>query len=162
MKRVAASLLASSIDRLSRVGAWVATIAVIMMMLMVTLEVILRYFFRTSTLAADEFGGYFLVVVVFMGAAYTLRMGGHVKVEVLTSRLSLNTRYFLYVATSVLTALVCIPLVWQAWKLVMTSYSSGITSGTIMNTPQSIPQAFIGIGLSLLVLQAAVQIFKKS
>ncbi len=44
-------------------------------------------FFKTSTMVSDEFSAYFMVFSVFLGLAYTLKEGKHIKITLITSRI---------------------------------------------------------------------------
>jgi TRAP-type C4-dicarboxylate transport system permease small subunit len=61
---------------------------IFLMMWLVLIEVVSRYAVRKPLRVSDEFSAYMYVAAVFIGAAYTWKERGHVRIEVLTSRLS--------------------------------------------------------------------------
>ena len=63
-----------------------ATIVLILMVL-VTADVTGRYLFSKPVPMTYEVGAFMLVFVVFLGMAYTQRMGAHIRVEFVTLRL---------------------------------------------------------------------------
>ena len=71
---------------LSKLGSWISGIAIMIMIFLITLEVVGRKLFGFSTLVSDEFSGYLLVVITFMGAAYTLKTKGFTRMEVIYNR----------------------------------------------------------------------------
>lgn len=54
---------------------------------LVLAEVVTRYFFNRPLGLADEFGGYALVAITFLGLAYTLKEKAHVRVTMVVDRL---------------------------------------------------------------------------
>ena len=48
-------------DRLARLGRTVSSALLILMVILINVEVLGRYFFKVSTLIADEYSAYFFV-----------------------------------------------------------------------------------------------------
>lgn len=63
---------------------------VLMFVLManVTYDVIMRYFFRTGSIAMQELEWHFFAMVFLLGISYALKIDGHVRVDVIYDRLS--------------------------------------------------------------------------
>ena len=139
-------------NRIAGTGVVVAGVAVLLMVALVTVEVISRYFLRRSTLIADEYAGYLLVVVTFGGLAYTLRTEGHIRVDFVTNRLPAGVRRLLFGIGGVLGAIFVTILAWQSWQLVQTSIGNSERALTVIRTPLWIPQLVIPIGLVLFLI----------
>lgn len=84
------------VDRLNEWVGWLAALLILPSIAIALYEVVMRYFFNSPTIWVNEsvlilFGFYFL-----LGGSYTLRHGGHVRVDVLLlalpppARLALN------------------------------------------------------------------------
>ena len=71
---------------LGRMVAW----ATLLMVLITFLVVMLRYLFDTGWIAMQESVTYLHAAVFMLGAAYTLKHGGHVRVDIFYQRLSLR------------------------------------------------------------------------
>jgi TRAP-type C4-dicarboxylate transport system permease small subunit len=54
---------------------------------MVAYAVVMRYVFNSAPTWVDDSVGFILVGIVMLGAATTLRQGGHINVDMLTDRL---------------------------------------------------------------------------
>ena len=54
---------------------------------MVAYAVVMRYVFNSAPTWVDDSVGFILVGIVMLGAATTLRQGGHINVDMLTERL---------------------------------------------------------------------------
>lgn len=158
MPRRVGSSIVSLVNWLSRVGGFVAMGAILGMTGVIVLEVIMREFFRRSTLVADELGGYALAVVAFMGLAYTLQKQGHIRITLLSGRLPPKTQYILELCTCALSLVASILLTRWVWHFIADNYSVGTVSFSVLYTPQYIPQLFMGIGISMLSLQLAINL----
>jgi TRAP-type C4-dicarboxylate transport system permease small subunit len=154
-------LVSKLVDRLSSIGGSIAAIAVVVATLLIAVEVIARKLFNWSTLLADEAGGYLLAVTVFMALAYTKKKGGHVNVDIFTNRLSPKTQRLLDLYTLVLSLVASIILAWLAWRLVTESYVLAATAPTVLALPLFIPQLFMSIGISILVMQLAIDLLNQ-
>ncbi len=143
---------------LTNLGLWISGIAVLFMIFLITLEVAGRKLFGFSTLVADEFSGYLLVVTTFMGGAYTLTTKGFTRMEVIYNRFKGGSRWMIDLAFNLVSLVFLMIVDYWAWVHVLSSYRSGLTSISIFQTPLYIPQLFMGIGVTFLVLQVMLEI----
>jgi TRAP-type C4-dicarboxylate transport system permease small subunit len=143
---------------LTNLGLWISGVAVLFMVFLITLEVAGRKLFGFSTLVADEFSGYLLVVTTFMGGAYTLKTKGFTRMETIYNRFKGGSRWLIDLAFNVVSLLLLIIVGYWLWVHILSSYRSGLTSISIFQTPLYIPQLFMGIGVTLLVFQVVLEI----
>jgi len=71
-------------ERVGSVTSWLTTL----MVLVVCYDVFTRYFLRSSSVAVQELEWHIFAVIFLIGAAYTLKCEGHVRVDVFYSRMS--------------------------------------------------------------------------
>ena len=64
--------------------SWLSTILV----LVVCYDVFTRYFLRKSSVGVQELEWHIFAVLFLLGAAYTLKLDGHVRVDVIYTQLS--------------------------------------------------------------------------
>merc|ERR1711916_395132 len=64
----------------------ITAIAMVLMILNVFYDVVMRYFFRTGSIAMQEMKWHLFSVIILLGVAYTLKEDGHVRVDVLYDR----------------------------------------------------------------------------
>lgn len=146
-------MILNLIERLSTAGMYVSGIGVFIMSILITIEILGRYFFGFSLLVVDEWSGYLLVMVTFLGLAYTMQTKGFLQIEFLLNRLSRRKRN-LFNLFLILLALVYSFII--GWKLILytwSNYSAGTVSVSISQTPLYIPQLFMPLGVALLILQ---------
>ncbi|MCC8193681.1 MAG: TRAP transporter small permease, partial [Deltaproteobacteria bacterium] len=99
-----------------------------------------------------ETGSYLLAASWFLAAGFTLRTSGHVRISILTAKLPpALARPMDILATA--GGLVICTVVWLAiMQLFIDSVTFNKTSFTPMQTPLWIPQSFVVIGATLLLL----------
>jgi len=113
-----------------RAVAWLATILV----LVTGLVVLLRYAFQTGSIALQESLIYINALLFTLGAAFTLRHDGHVRVDIFYSRMSRRNRSLVDTAGTLLFLFpVCGFILWSSWDYVALSWrireGSAETSG---------------------------------
>jgi len=159
-ERQSINWLLSLIDKVSVIFGYISGGFVFLMMVIIGYDVVMRHIFNDPTIWADEVSCYLLVGVTFLGAAYTLTMGGHIHVETLVVRLNPKTRQRLEFVTAVLSLAFLVVLTRQNYWLVKDSFVSTKISATLLRTPLYIPQLLIAVGLTWLCLQLLVHILR--
>jgi TRAP-type C4-dicarboxylate transport system permease small subunit len=148
------------IDLLSMLGGVGAAVSVFMLCLLIMVSVIARYVFNSPFLYVDEIASYLMVSLVFLGLAYTLKEGGHIRVEMIVDRLSYKTRSVLGIMTGV------IALLWAFFVLIGVTniwlrYFNGRVRGYgTLQAPLWMPALPLVIGGAFLLLQVLAEIFK--
>ena len=151
-----------AIDRLSdltgRLVSWIT-----LLMVVVTCAVVLaRYVFGIGSIALQESVMYMHGIVFMLGIAFTLKEQGHVRVDVLHEKLSLQARTMIDIAGAILFLLpVSIFIFWTsldyvgfAWSLQESSAQPGGLPGVYLI------KTLIPIMAALLALQGVAEIMK--
>lgn len=149
----------SAIDKSSIIMSRVTAVMLVFMMALITTEVIFRLF-GLSTRVADEFSGYLMVILTFWGTAEVARRERHIRVTVLTERMSARVQRWLARLCNVLGLILLALLLYAAGLLAMGSFNSGAITTGVFQIKRYIPQAAIPIGLFFATLQLANQIVK--
>lgn len=102
--------------------------------------------------SAAEFTGFFLVAAAFLGLAYTLRAGGHIRVSLLIRRLGGRRRRWFEAWCLGSGTLLCGYFAWHAILLVRDSLAFGEMSYGIIAVPLWIPQTGMALGLVVLTI----------
>jgi TRAP-type mannitol/chloroaromatic compound transport system permease small subunit len=150
--------LMSMIDKVNdRVGKLLSYFLFLFFVLLL-MEVILRYFFNSPTVWANElaqmlFGGY-----AILAGGYIMRTGGHVNVDILYSRLSRKSRAGLDVVTSLLFFLFCAMLLIYGGSLAWDSLSRFEHSQSAWNPPLYPAKLMIPLAAVLLLLQGLAKL----
>lgn len=112
----------NAIDKLTEgIGKTIAWLTLIMM-LVTCLVVLLRYGFNIGSIALQETVTYLHAIVLLMGAGYTLKHNGHVRVDILYQRFSYKIQAWIDLLGTLLFLFpVCIFIIWFSWDYVASS-----------------------------------------
>lgn len=143
--------IATVINQACRAAGILALIFLLAMMVLVVLDVFLRYFFNNPILGSIELVEYFMVVAGFLGIAWCAVKGGHVKVDMLLSRLPPRAQAIIDSITLILTMTV-VPLVsWQGFA--QARHAQLVKSASdILEIPDYPFYLVVGISYALLFL----------
>jgi TRAP-type transport system small permease protein len=145
--------VAKLIDRLSSAGGVISGICILLMSGLILLEIVLRSLTGASILICEEYAAYLLVAFGSMALAYTFKSEGHIRVDLILSKLSPRKREIVDLLCTAAGFVVFTYMVFQAWGQVHGSYLSGETSMYYSKTPLWVPQASIFVGTVLMALQ---------
>lgn len=128
----------------------------------VSMDVVLRNLGMGSLPWIVQTSEYVVLWVPFLTAAWLLRRGGHVTVDLVSSRLSDTSRHRLYLAVMVVCLVVVAALTYIAAGSVWTSY----TRGTVIRGPVTVPRwvvhSVVPVGLGLMTLEFARLILRSA
>ena len=123
---------------------------------------IVRKLFDTSSNAWLELQWYLFGAVFMLAAAYVLQRNGHVRIDVVSSRLGAHARHWIDLFCHVLMLLpLVLIMIWLSWPFFLDSYRSGESSanaGGLIIWPSKL---FVLLGFVLLLLQAVSEIIKR-
>ncbi len=131
------------------------------MALIITVDVLGRATLGKSTLVAHEISGYSLVAIVFLGLAYTLHTERHIKIELLTRRLSARQQQQLEVIVLIASLIFIVWFTWATSVPVKVNYIQQHTSITYMHTPMWVPYLFVPLGAAMLAIGLLFEVIEK-
>lgn len=139
------------IDVVGRCTSWIALAIVLLM----ATNVLLRYFFRTGSVWAQELEWHLLVPLILFGMSYALRHGEHVRVDIVYARFPERTRRIVDLVSALLAIAISILVIWLSLNYVEQAYV--IDEGS--PDPGGLPHRFllkglIPVGFALLLLQS--------
>jgi TRAP-type C4-dicarboxylate transport system permease small subunit len=144
----------------SQLCGFVAAAMIAAGVLVVCHMVFVRYVLNHNTIWQTDFTIYCLVAATFVGSPYVLMTRGHVNVDVLPHYLGPRARYWLAVASGIVTLAFAVVLAvltsqfwWEAWE-------QKWVSDTMWRARLWIPYSSMPIGLTLLTLQAIAELIQ--
>lgn len=152
--------LFSIIEGVANIGGYFAGWLVPVMMVLILIEVFMRYVINQPLMVGDEFSAYLLVVLTFLGAAYTWKEKGHVRITAMTSRLPPKVKQWARLITLIFAFTFAVILSQGGCHFMAFSFRFGLSSATWLHTPLQVPQMTIFIGFILLALLLITQIAK--
>jgi TRAP-type C4-dicarboxylate transport system permease small subunit len=147
------------LDRLNRVIVVVATIAMTVAALVLTYSVAVRYFFKVPTDWQDEIAAFLLFGVTFMTAAWVQSSRGHVAIEAVASILSPRANAIRLWFCDLISLLFCAFFAWKSYTLLHEAIVEHQVTGSSFAPPLWIPYLAMTLGMVLLSLQIALQLF---
>ncbi|MEQ1695761.1 MAG: TRAP transporter small permease subunit [Hyphomicrobiaceae bacterium] len=146
-----ADLLDTFIDKIGRVTGWCAFALVCLM----AFNVLLRYFFRTGSVAMQELEWHLMAPICLLGLSYAMLHDGHVKVDILYGSFPQRLQRFIDLVSMILVSAVVAILFYLSLSYVAQSYVIGEVSpdpGGL--THRWILKAMLPVGFSLLFVQS--------
>jgi C4-dicarboxylate transporter, DctQ subunit len=140
-------------DAVVDVLAVFAGVILILIIICVSLDVVLRYFFKSPLLWVDELAEYGLLYITFTGTAWLLRQDGHVVVDLIDALVSPKTRSRLNVFSSIVGAVVCSVLTYFGVAVTWSLFARRIYNPTMLEIPRGVLVAVIPVGTFLLSIQ---------
>ena len=145
-------------ERVGRSVMWLVLIAVVIS----AGNALVRKLFNTSSNALLEIQWYLFAAIFMLAAGYTFLRNEHVRIDILTSRLSPRGQNVVDIVGILFFLLPMAGLIlWLSWPIVMTSLASGEmsqNSGGLIRWPVKM---MLPLGLGLLVLQAFSELVKR-
>lgn len=142
-------------DTFSNVMGWIAGVLNLVMLVNVFYDAIMRYFFKTGSIALQEMEWHLFAIVFLFGIAYGLKEDGHVRVDVLYDRFSPRNKAIVNLAGTLLFLLpLCVLIIEGSVWYVQEAYTSGEVSGDPGGLPHRwliklvIPASFVFLVVS--------------
>jgi TRAP-type C4-dicarboxylate transport system permease small subunit len=144
---------AYAIQRVSQLCGIVAAALIALGVLVVCQMVFIRYVLNQNTIWQTDFVTWSLVAATFVGSPYVLLTRGHVNVDVLPLYLGARARWWLALASMVMSLAFCLVLLWLAGRFWLESWQQKWVSDTMWRARMWIPYSSMPIGLAILALQ---------
>ena len=121
-------------------------------------EVVSRYVLRDPLILADEFGGYALVAITFLGLAYCAQERSHIRITFLVERMHRTSSGRIRVDTLALGLGLVAMAAWVSWQFLGDSFTRNMRSNSLLSVPLKWPQMAMPVGFTLLALILLAQL----
>jgi TRAP-type C4-dicarboxylate transport system permease small subunit len=105
----------------------------------VLLDIVLRQI-DASFGGTDEISGYVMAIATSWGMAFTLLELGHVRIDLMRSRLTAGPKALLDLFAMLVMTLVISLIAWKSWPVVANSIANSSTANTPLETPLTLVQ----------------------
>ena len=138
--------------------SWLTTL----MVLVVFYDTVMRYAFKKGNVAIQELEWHLFAVVFLIGAAYALKQGVHVRVDIIFTRLGARTKAWIDFLGSIFFLIpFAIVVIFSSQNFIANSWAVREMSPDPGGLPARYAlKAMIPLGFSLLILQGTSQMFK--
>ena len=145
-------------ERVGKAATWLVLAAV----LVSSTNAFVRYGFNVSSNAWLELQWYLFGAVFLLGAAYTLKQNEHIRIDIVSSRLSQNTRNWIDIIGHVLfLAPLCLLMLWLGVPFFLRSLASGEISSSAGGLIVWPAKLLVPLGFALLLAQAFSELIKR-
>jgi TRAP-type mannitol/chloroaromatic compound transport system permease small subunit len=145
-------------ERVGRIVIWL----VLAMALVSTVNALVRYVLNRSSNAWLELQWYLFAAVFLLCAGYTLLHNEHIRIDVLSSRLSARSRLWIDVIGTVLFLLpVSMFIVWLSWPVFVNAWVSNEMSSNAGGLVRWPARLLVPAGFLLLSLQGLSELIKR-
>ncbi len=142
------------------ISGFIGQYAALAMVVIIIIGVTFRYVLKLPLRFDAEYTGYLLVMISFVGAAYALKAGSHVRVDIAIRYLPRRLHAWIQVFTDFM-SLGCMGLfLWYMWDMAYSNLLKGVVSVTPMETPLGIIQMLLPLGALLFILQLLIELSK--
>lgn len=146
-------------ERIGRLAIWLVLVAT----LVSAGNAVVRYGLNTSSNAWLEIQWYLFGLIFLLGAGYTLKHNGHVRIDVIYGRLAPRARAWVDLLGGVLFLLPMSGIIaWLGWEFFLASYAVNEGSpdaGGLLRWPIKLA---VPLGFALLWLQGVSEVIKRA
>ena len=150
----------SGLERFSDRIVLLTGVGVLAMTLMVSYDVLMRYFLDDPQLFVDDLTSFLLVAIIFLGAGPVFYKGGHIRIDLVTSRLKTKTQSRLKVITLFIGIVLLGIVIYETMVSTVDAFQTGRVSA-VMNYPLWAGMVFIPLGLILMIFFMGVELAKE-
>ena len=148
--------LSRVVDRISESIGKSVSILIAVLMLLFCWEVLVRSVFNSPTIWVHESTQYIFGLYFVLGAAYALKIGGMVRVDIVVGRFKPRTRAIIDGITGIVALLFLWAIIWKGLDLMVFAIKINETSPSVWGPPLYPIKIIAVVGSMLLFLQALV------
>ena len=149
----------SIFDRTNGILAVITALLLIFIMLGVVANVTMRSLITRSIWGMSELTEYSLLYITFLGATWVLQKEGHVRMDLVLSRLKPGAQTVMNIITSTVGAMMCFLLTWYGVEVVLRDFRSAEYYSTELEPPRFLILLIIPLGTFLLSIQFLRKIY---
>ena len=146
------------VDGLTLWAAVVGGVLFIVIALIVFYEIVARYVFNAPTTWSIDVSIYLVLWATFLGAAYTLKEGSHIMVDVVVVKFPLRNARLIRLATYTLVLAFCLVLLWRGTLACIDAVRYNEVTLSTYRFPLWLPMSAIPAGSFILSLQSICKI----
>jgi TRAP-type mannitol/chloroaromatic compound transport system permease small subunit len=154
--------ISRAIDALNRRVGQTAMWLILVMVLVSAVNALVRYAVHESSNAWLELQWYLFAAVFLLCAGYTLLQNEHIRIDVVSSRLSPRARLWIDILGTLFFLLpMAIFICWLSWPIFMNAWNSGEMSSNAGGLVRWPARLLVPAGFFLLALQGVSELIKR-
>lgn len=149
------------IETISNLTGYAGMLAILAATLIITYQVFTRYWVKWPNVWVNEAAIFLIIFATFVGSAFALKNGAHVKMDIVTTWLKPEARKKLSIVVSIIALAFCVFVSIRGWQMWWEVYRLGWRSDSLWGPPLAIPYSFLLIGFTFICLQYILNISKE-
>ncbi|MCX7817213.1 MAG: TRAP transporter small permease [Syntrophales bacterium] len=149
------------IDGISGLFGWFAGLMAVIALMLTLGEILLRGVFSKTLYITDEYTGYLMTILTFMGFSYTMRERGHIRMTLLRRFLKGKSQAILEMVCFLIGFTFVSAMTYFTFQFFWDSCVNQTRSMQISETYLAIPQVFMPLGSAAFALQFLGELLKE-
>ena len=145
------------VEVMPEITASIAGILLVALVIVIFINIMARNLFGWSFEFANEIAGFCLLGIVFLGLAYALKKGAHIKVELVTSFLPEFFKALLLTVAYGFGLVIVMIFFLGTLDFVNNAYKLGLRESTEFATPYFIPGILMPTGLFVFMIRIIIE-----
>ena len=140
---------------------YLSGLGILAMSLILAYEVVMRGIFKAPTIWVMNTAISLFMWTMLVGAAYTLMLGKHVRIDLIFDKFPKRIQLYLDVVTSIMGIVFCVVVSWQAWLMIASSIRLNKLTDNLLHIPVWWIQLPLLLGFGLLALQFFINLLDR-
>lgn len=153
--------MASGENIVSKMGAYLASILLVLLVGLILVEIFGRSFFNYSTMIADEYSGYLYLALVFLGLGYTFEKEKHIRITLITSRLNERSKRIADIVAGFCITAILLFILYRSWLFMADTKEMEMVSENVSETPLYLTQIPMVLGIIIFIIATTIFLFKR-
>jgi TRAP-type C4-dicarboxylate transport system permease small subunit len=146
-------------DKIDSFLFFIAQIAVFIMMILITADAVMRYVFNQSIVGAYHFSEkYLMVIIVFLSISYVWKLGGHIRIDLLTQYMPNKLVRALDVIYTLAAAFLLFFIGYQAMLSTHDAYVNNYVAAGLIPWPTWLSWVWIPIGAFIFTIRLLLNV----
>jgi C4-dicarboxylate transporter DctQ subunit len=142
----------SVVKKINITAASLAGLVLLFVTFAIFVDVFLRYFFNRPSIWVTEVSTYLFLYIIFLGTAYALQKGMHIRVTFLLDFFNDRITKIINIITSLFALTFSVVLLWQTVIMTWAAFTESWTTPTMLNVPYAYIYVIMVLGSFLLVV----------
>ena len=140
-------------DQINIIMVIISAVFILGLTFIVGTDITLRYLFYKPLGWVKEVSEYILVVLGFLVAAWILKDDGHVKMDLVLTKVSPRVRTVMNIITSIISIIVVFIITWFSLRVIIQFYQTKLVTPSVLEPQKWILITPIFVGCLLLAIQ---------
>lgn len=141
-------------DSILKTMLYCSAFVVLLTTVAVCVDIFLRYFFAINFAPLFEITEFGLLWMTFLGAAWVLKINGHVNIELVTAHLGSRGRFSAKLFASIVSGIMLFCMTWYSAKLTISDFKTSFELAGVLRAPKWPIEIIIPIGFLALFFQS--------